>query len=136
MEKGILAFLLVGIFLIARSFLKRVSQALPRLPAMEVAPVALPSGRKITTLPAGTGAGTGPETALQSGSTMSLDGPKVVFKEKMSGPIEIEEEEIPVEALKRAELQKRAAQFMTKKPEQAAQLVRSWMMEESGEFKK
>jgi flagellar biosynthesis/type III secretory pathway M-ring protein FliF/YscJ len=67
---------------------------------------------------------------------MSLDGPKVVFKEKMSGPIEIEEEEIPVEALKRAELQKRAAQFMTKKPEQAAQLVRSWMMEESGEFKK
>ena len=128
-EKGILALLLVGIFLIARSFLRRVSQALPGLPTIEAAPASISAGRTVTTLPPGHA----PGSALPAGSTTSLEGPKVIFKEKITRPIEIEEDEIPVEALKRAELQKRAAQFMVEKPEQATQLVRSWIIEESGE---
>jgi len=131
-EKGILALLLVGIFLIARSFLRRVSQALPGLPTIEAAPASISAGRTVTTLPPGHA----PGPALPAGSTTSLESRKVIFKEKTTEPIEIEEDEIPVEALKRAELQKRAAQFMLEKPEQATQLVRSWIIEESGESSK
>jgi flagellar M-ring protein FliF len=131
-EKGILALLLIGIFLLARSILRRVSLALPPLPTVEGAPARIGRERTTATLPPGGSR----ESALPTGSTPAVEAPKVIFKSREQGPIEIEEDEIPVEALKRAELHKRTSQFVVEKPEQATQLVRSWLIEEGNESPK
>ncbi|MFH1011421.1 MAG: flagellar basal-body MS-ring/collar protein FliF [bacterium] len=132
LEKGILALLLVGIFLLARSLLRRVSFALPALPTMEAVPAKVTGGHATAALPSARTT----EPALPAARATSSEGPKVIFKTKEQTPIEIEEEEIPAETLRRAELQKRASQFVLEKPEQATQLVRSWIVEEKYESQK
>jgi flagellar M-ring protein FliF len=130
MEKGILALLLVGIFLLARSLVRRLSQAISSAPAVGgTTPAQIRVGRPTASLPAGVAAG----TPLPAGSPSGSGTPAVVFKEKGQGPIEIEEDEVPVDALKRAELQKRATQFIQEKPDLASQLVRSWIVEDTYE---
>jgi flagellar M-ring protein FliF len=130
MEKGILALLLVGIFLLARSLVRRLAQAISSAPAVGgTMPAQIRGGRPTASLPAGVAAG----TPLPAGSPGGSGTPAVVFKEKGQGPIEIEEDEVPVDALKRAELQKRANQFIQEKPDLASQLVRSWIVEDTYE---
>jgi len=130
MEKGILALLLVGIFLLARSLVRRLSQAISPAPAVgRTMPAQIRVGRPTASLPAGVAAG----TSLPAGSSGGSGAPTVVFKEKGQGPIEIEEDEVPLDALKRAELQKRATQFIQEKPDLASQLVRSWIVEDTYE---
>lgn len=59
---------------------------------------------------------------------MGNDGPKVVFKSKeQPQTIELDEEGPSVEALRAQEMLNRTVQFVMNKPDNATQILRSWV---------
>ncbi|MBU1936946.1 flagellar M-ring protein FliF [bacterium] len=137
LEKVILGLIIIGIFFLARSLLRKLSGTLPRLPSMEPNPAQLSGAPSTAGLPPGRSSSSASQD-MQTSATETIDtpdGPRVIFKQKGPSTIEIEDAEISEETLKRAELTKRASKFIEEKPEQATQLFRSWLIEDrSHEF--
>ena len=64
----------------------------------------------------------------KSGAVMANEGPKVIFKSReMPQTIELDEEGPSVEALRSQEMLNRTVQFVMQKPDNATQILRSWV---------
>lgn len=151
-DKIILALVLVLAFFAIRSVMNRMSERLPSLPhgaaVMQLGPGGQPvmmaaaahGGQLAASAPA---AGQLPhatyDNSASGGSVSPMGtaaavmnapaGPKVVFKSQTEGPqlIEIDDGGPSVEAIRAQEMLNRTVQFVMNKPENAAQILRSWV---------
>jgi flagellar M-ring protein FliF len=148
-DKIILLVVLVLAFFAVRGLMNKMSSRLPALPqGMQMAmigagaPGALGEGAMQSRVAGGAGAhqiqqGAYDQSAQNggsmspmgaSGAVMGNEGPKVVFKSKeMPQTIELEEEGPSVEALRAQEMLNRTVQFVINKPDNATQILRSWV---------
>jgi len=147
-EKILLGIALIGLFLLMRSLINRMGKSVPPLPAMAGQGVLLPGqtqymlpGGGPTLLP-GSPAEAAAEasasaqqiraaTAAQNGSRAD-DGPKVVFRQQ-NQTVVLEDASPSVETLKYQELLKRTTEYIVQKPDNATQILRSWVLDESSE---
>ncbi|MBU0692469.1 flagellar M-ring protein FliF [bacterium] len=149
LEKVVLAVIIILIFLLAKSLLGKLSERVPALPGSAMTTAAgLPAGASAITGGAGgahlpTGSSV---PALSEGQAAShpigvpggqvvveeqnSGGPKVTFRRKDQN-IVIDEEGPSVETLKHQELVRRTTKYIEENPENAAQIMRSWIMEVS-----
>lgn len=151
-DKIILVLVLVLAFFAIRSVMNRMSERLPSLPhgaaVMQLGPGGQPvmmaaaahGGQLAASAPA---AGQLPhatyDNSASGGSVSPMGtaaavmnapaGPKVVFKSQTEGPqlIEIDDGGPSVEAIRAQEMLNRTVQFVMNKPENAAQILRSWV---------
>jgi flagellar M-ring protein FliF len=148
LEKLVLGAIIVLIFLLARSLLGKLSERVPALPGGAVGSAALgaggtyslPSG-KHAQLQAGHNAAEIPEKDRQGNATgvpggqvtveeQGPGGSKVVFRRK-DQTIVMDEEGPSVETLKHQELVRRTTKYIEENPENAAQIMRSWILDEA-----
>jgi flagellar M-ring protein FliF len=146
LEKGLLALALIGLFLLLRSLITRMGKTVPQLPAVQMqgalAPGAgqaqLPSGGRAPALTPGQVAAEAQATAAQlregpaAAKTPKGEGNKIVFKETPQTFV-VEDEGPSVEVLKHQELLKRTTEYIVEKPDNATQILRSWILDESPE---
>ncbi len=152
-DKIILVIVLVLAFFAVRGALSKMSQRLPALPgAPAVTMIGSGEHAQLAGATAGHAHSGGAASQLQQSSVagmaalsggamspmgqattvMSSDGsPKVVFKSATSGTqlIELDDGGPSVEALKAQEMLNRTVAFVTAKPDNAAQILRSWVMD-------
>lgn len=151
-DKIILALVLVLAFFAIRSVMNRMSERLPSLPHGAAVMQLGPGGQPVMMAAAGHGgqlaasapaAGQLPhatyDNSASGGSVSPMGtaaavmnapaGPKVVFKSQTEGPqlIEIDDGGPSVEAIRAQEMLNRTVQFVMNKPENAAQILRSWV---------
>jgi len=149
-DKIILVVVLILAFFAIRGVLNKMSSQLPALPAAQqvtmigaggqpMIATAMPThavaGASHAQLPHGAAegvaalAGGAMSPMGQATTIMSADGPKVVFKSASNGPqlIELDDGGPSVEALKAQEMLNRTVAFVTSKPDNAAQILRSWV---------
>ena len=149
-DKIILLVVLILAFFAVRSMMNKMSAKLPALPqGMQMAMVgageqggAIGAGASTGQLAGGHASGQlqqgssdhstvsgGSMSAVgRSGAVMGNDGPKVVFKSKeQPQTIELDEEGPSVEALRAQEMLNRTVQFVMNKPDNATQILRSWV---------
>jgi flagellar M-ring protein FliF len=141
LEKVILGLALVGLFLLLRSLITRMGKNVPALPA-GVAASALAPGTQQLALAEGqrfavptTAAGLANEAqsaAVAARSSTFNDGPRVIFKQSPQ-TIEVEDTSPSVEVLKHQELLKRTTEYIVQKPDNATQILRGWLLDESSE---
>lgn len=152
LEKVVLAVIIVLIFLLAKSLLGKLSERVPALPGAVTA-ASLPAGAVATAavggatssaqLPAGTstaapalaeGQAAGHSIGIPGGQVIVEEqgsgGPKVTFRRKDQNII-IDEEGPSVETLKHQELVRRTTKYIEANPENAAQIMRGWILEET-----
>ncbi|MDD5089021.1 MAG: flagellar M-ring protein FliF C-terminal domain-containing protein, partial [bacterium] len=141
-EKALLGLALVGLFLLARTLMMRLLKGVPALPAAATTG-ALPEGAAHYTLTSGSMPRTpaelaarteGEAAALHEGPQVTREGggPHVIFKQTPQ-TIVVEEEAPSIEVLKHQELLKRTTDYMVEKPDQATQILRGWILDESPE---
>jgi flagellar M-ring protein FliF len=150
LEKLVLAIIIVLIFLLAKSLLGKLSDRVPALPGAVSASVAgLPSGESSSSASGerGTQLAAGSKTpALREGQSSNREigmpgghvtveeegsgGPTITFRRKDQN-IVIDEEGPSVETLKHQELVRRTTKYVEENPENAASIMRSWILEES-----
>lgn len=152
-DKIILVIVLVLAFFAVRGALSKMSQRLPALPgAPAVTMIGSGEHAQLAGATAGHAHSGGAASQLQQSpvagmaalsggamspmgqatTVMSSDGsPKVVFKSATSGTqlIELDDGGPSVEALKAQEMLNRTVAFVTAKPDNAAQILRSWVMD-------
>lgn len=151
-DKIILVLVLVLAFFAIRSVMNRMSERLPSLPHGAAVMQLGPGGQPVMMAAAGHGgqlaasapaAGQLPhatyDNSASGGSVSPMGtaaavmnapaGPKVVFKSQTEGPqlIEIDDGGPSVEAIRAQEMLNRTVQFVMNKPENAAQILRSWV---------
>jgi len=139
LEKVLLGLALIGLFLLLRSLINRMSKGLPALPAGAAQP-ALAAGMQPLMIPEGMAVpGTPRELAAQANAAVAgaqsgsaTDGPRVIFKQSPQ-TIVLEDEAPSVEALKHQELLKRTTEYIVQKPDNATQVLRGWILDESSE---
>jgi flagellar M-ring protein FliF len=155
-EKIVIVALLVLIFLLLRGLLAKMSSNYPALPSGAMAPAQLAGSGRATIAAPGTGtAGGASATALReppapaavaaamasheaaeakalavAEGVAKQTSPKVIFKQSPQ-TIVLEQEGPSVETLKHQELLKRATEYVIQEPEGAAQILRSWILDES-----
>jgi len=141
-EKALLGLALVGLFLLARTLILRLMKGVPALPA-GAAMGALGEGETHYALTGGAMPRTpaelaaraeGAAAALQEGPHITREGsgPHVIFKQNPQ-TIVVEEEAPSIEVLKHQELLKRTTDYIVQKPDQATQILRGWILDESSE---
>ncbi|RQV98012.1 flagellar M-ring protein FliF [bacterium] len=149
LEKVVLAVIIILIFLLAKSLLGKLSERVPALPGSAMTTAAgLPTGASAITGGAGGAHLTAGSSvpALSEGQVAShpigvpggqvvveeqnSGGPKVTFRRKDQN-IVIDEEGPSVETLKHQELVRRTTKYIEENPENAAQIMRSWILEVS-----
>ena len=141
-EKALLGLALVGLFLLARTLILRLMKGVPALPA-GAATGALPAGETHYALTSGSlprspaelaARAEGAAAALHEGPQITREGggPHVIFKQNPQ-TIVVEEEAPSIEVLKHQELLKRTTDYMVEKPDQATQILRGWILDESSE---
>ncbi|MBU0508910.1 flagellar M-ring protein FliF [bacterium] len=140
-EKVLLGLALIGLFLLVRSLINRLSRGFPALPA-GVPAGALPQGQGQVMLASGVPAtpaelaarAEGTAAALHQGPQVSHEGsgPRIIFKQSPQ-TIVVEEESPSIEVIKHQELLKRTTDYIVEKPEQATQILRGWILDESSE---
>jgi flagellar M-ring protein FliF len=148
LEKLVLGIIIILIFLLAKSLLGKLSDRVPALPGAAVAQASLgaggtynlPSGSRAQ-LQAGSAAAGLPEGEHHAnvigvpGGQVTVEeqgqgGPKVVFRRK-DQTIVMDEEGPSVETLKHQELVRRTTKYIEENPENAAQIMRSWILDEA-----
>ncbi|MFZ5434425.1 MAG: flagellar basal-body MS-ring/collar protein FliF [Calditrichota bacterium] len=142
-EKVLLGIALIGLFLLVRTLINKLTKHLPALPAGMV-PEALSAGQP---MPMGLPTGSVPQSAgalasstesaaasLRQGTTVTHEGsgPKVIFKQSPQ-TIVVEEEAPSIEVIKHQELLKRTTDYIVERPDQATQILRGWIFDESSE---
>lgn len=145
-DKIVLVVVLILAFFAIRGVLSKMGQRMPALPA-GVQMAALPQGTatlgggsmtqaQIATahasgqLPQGQVASGGSMAPMgNSGTIMSQNGPKVVFRSanEATQTIDLDDGGPTVEALRAQEMLNRTVQFVITKPDNAAQILRSWV---------
>lgn len=149
LEKVLLGLTLIGLFLLVRSLITRMAKSVPAIPAVPALAaaggagalaagtqqLALAEGQKFS-VPA-TAAGLAAEAqsaanAARSASSNEGGGPRVIFKQTPQ-TIEVEDSSPSVEALKHQELLKRTTEYIVQKPDNATQILRGWLLDESSE---
>lgn len=151
-DKIILVVVLILAFFAIRGVLNKMSSQLPALPAAQQVTLVGAAGQPMiaSAMPAHAVAGAThaqlPHGAAESAAAhaggamspmgqattiMSADGPKVVFRSASSGTqlIELDDGGPSVEALKAQEMLNRTVAFVTNKPDNAAQILRSWVLD-------
>jgi flagellar M-ring protein FliF len=147
-EKIILGLLLVGLFLLARSLIARVGQRYPALPAGETPAPALAAGEPAMMLVAGQPVPTTPAEVASAASTaaaatrqatgsaphskLAEQQNQVIFKGKPQTVV-LEDSGPTVEALKHQELLRRTTEYILQRPENATQILRSWILDDAVE---
>ncbi|RPH93696.1 flagellar M-ring protein FliF [candidate division KSB1 bacterium] len=141
LEKVILGLILIGLFLLLRSLINRMGRSVPALPVGVQAQV-LAAGSPALALGQGGAAVPGTPAALaaeaQNAAAMARasagnESPRVVFTQRAPQTIEVEDTSPSVEALKHQELLKRTTEYIVQKPDNATQILRSWILDESTE---
>ncbi|MBI5058302.1 flagellar M-ring protein FliF [candidate division KSB1 bacterium] len=147
-EKFVLGLVLILIFLLARTLIGRLGKNLPALPEAN-SQAALPAGNmqymlagaaptsgQISALAGGAAQAA---AAIQGGQTGSAapaesleadNGPQVIFKQHRQ-TVEIEDAAPTFETLKHQELLKRTTDYVIKRPTNATQVLRSWILDDS-----
>lgn len=148
-EKGVLIVALVLLFFLAKSFLTKVSRSMPALPAtLEALPAGSGGGYLLVegqgqgvSGSAATGsvsasaartvaAGASQQAAMISGQGGEANrGPEIIVR-RQNQTIEIDDTNPTAEALKHQELLKRTTDYVVKKPENATQVLRSWIFDD------
>jgi flagellar M-ring protein FliF len=145
LEKVLLGLALVGLFLLLRTFITHLAKSVPAVPAIASAsaqtalptgaqPLALGEGARIP-VPSGAAAALANEAqaaAQAARASLPGEGTRVVFKQTPQ-TIEVEDAAPSVEALKHQELLKRTTEYIVQKPDNATQILRSWLLDESSE---
>jgi flagellar biosynthesis/type III secretory pathway M-ring protein FliF/YscJ len=152
LEKLVLGIIIVLIFLLAKSLITRLSERVPALPGGQTTAAALAggqggaSGQALTTRGDQTklagsaargelaqGSGSGAHSGPPGGEPTVIEdadgGPKVVFRRK-DQTVVLDEEGPSVETLKYRELLKRTTKYIEDNPENAAQIMRSWIVDD------
>jgi flagellar M-ring protein FliF len=145
-EKALLALGIIALFLLLRSLINRVSKSVPQLPAAAAqgslpaahhVPFQLPEGVLPNTPAAVAAEAAATAAQLRSGGTppSADEASKVVFKSSSQAPqtVIIDDPSTSIEALKSQELLKRTTQYIVEKPDNATQILRSWISDESPE---
>ncbi len=148
-EKGVLVVMFILLFLLARSLLTKVGKQLPALPeagtvgalgvgtagmlgaGTDGASLSMPGGDLSQAMSglgnqAGGGGSAGQNGDFESGQ------PRVIMKSNMP-VVEFEDVAPSVDAIKHQELLRRATEYIIKKPENATQILRSWISDDSAE---
>jgi flagellar biosynthesis/type III secretory pathway M-ring protein FliF/YscJ len=144
LEKVLLGLALIGLFLLLRSLLARLSHSVPAQPLTEQAalatggtqPLMIPQGHAVPSTPQALAA-QNVATAeslrgapAQSAAGGSYEAPKVIFKQNPQ-TIVVDEEPPNVEVAKHQELLKRTTDYIVQRPDNATQILRSWLLDES-----
>jgi flagellar M-ring protein FliF len=150
LEKLVLGIIIILIFLLAKSLLGKLSDRVPALPGTVAAQTSIGAAGNATLtsgahaqLQAGgtTAAGLPPGehhsgTIGVPGGQVTIEesgvpgGPKVVFRRK-DQTIVMDEEGPSVETLKHQEIVRRTTKYIEDNPENAAQIMRSWILDEA-----
>jgi flagellar M-ring protein FliF len=146
-EKALLALGIVALFLLLRSLINRMSKSVPQLPSAQ-SQGSLPAGQTPFQLPEGVLPNTPAAVAAEAAATAAqlraggssagstaTDNPKVIFK---SSPVQeqtviLDDPSTSLEALKYQELLRRTTEYIVDKPDNATQILRSWIADESPE---
>jgi hypothetical protein len=139
LEKVLLGLALVGLFLLLRTFITRMVKSVPSVPAMTAAlgpgtqPLALGEGARMA-VPSTVGAlASEAQSAAQSArAALGDEGTRVILKQTPQ-TIEVEDASPSVEALKHQEVLKRTTDYIVHKSDNATQILRSWLLDESSE---
>jgi flagellar biosynthesis/type III secretory pathway M-ring protein FliF/YscJ len=141
LEKVLLGLVLVGLFLLLRTFITRLTKSVPALPQMEAAPSLSPGAQRLAlsegahvTVPttAGALADEAHSAVKAARAALSGEGPRVILKQTPQ-TIVVEDAPPSVEALKHQEVLKRATEYIVDKSDNATQILRSWLLDESSE---
>jgi flagellar M-ring protein FliF len=139
LEKVLLGLALVGLFLLLRTFITRMVKSVPSVPAMTAAlapgsqPLALGEGARLA-VPSTAGAlASEAQSAAQSArAALGGEGTRVILRQTPQ-TIEVEDASPSVEVLKHQEVLKRTTDYIVNKPDNATQILRSWLLDESSE---
>jgi flagellar M-ring protein FliF len=139
LEKVLLGLALVGLFLLLRTFITRMVKSVPAVPAMAAAlasgtqPLALGEGARLA-VPSTAGAlASEAQSAAQSArAALGGEGTRVILRQTPQ-TIEVEDASPSVEVLKHQEVLKRTTDYIVNKPDNATQILRSWLLDESSE---
>ena len=141
LEKVLLGLALVGLFLLLRTFITRMIKSVPSVSAYGVAPALTPGTQPLAlgegarlAVPSTAGAlANEAQSAAQSArAALGGEGTRVVFKQTPQ-TIEVEDTAPSVEVLKHQELLKRTTEYIVQKPDNATQILRGWLLDESPE---
>jgi len=141
LEKVLLGLALVGLFLLLRTFITRMVKSVPAVPAMAAAaalapgtqPLALGEGARMAVpSTAGALASEAQSAAQNARAALGGEGRRVILKQTPQ-TIEVEDASPSVEALKHQEVLKRTTDYIVQKPDNATQILRSWLLDESSE---
>jgi flagellar M-ring protein FliF len=142
LEKVLLGVALIGLFLLLRSLINRMSRGVPNLPGAHPQS-ALAAGAMTLGLPEGMAVPSTPQEAaaqasraaaqLKQGVAAAQDSSHVIFKQAPQTII-VEEEPPSIEVLKHQELLKRTTEYIVQRPDDATQVLRSWVLDESSKF--
>jgi flagellar M-ring protein FliF len=146
-EKILLGIALIGLFLLLRALITRMGRSVPALPAgmsqsaleQGQGQYMLPDGSRAA-LPASPGAVAAEASrnaeqvrgAMANAAKAEDGGTKVVFRQA-NQTVFVDDAQPTVEALKYQELLKRTTEYIIQKPDNATQILRSWMIDESPE---
>jgi flagellar M-ring protein FliF len=141
LEKVLLGLALVGLFLLLRTFITRMIKSVPSVSAYGVAPALTPGtqplalgegARLAVPSTAGALANEAQSAAQTARAALGGEGTRVVFKQTPQ-TIEVEDTAPSVEVLKHQELLKRTTEYIVQKPDNATQILRGWLLDESPE---
>jgi flagellar M-ring protein FliF len=145
-DKIVLVIVLILAFFAIRSALGKMGERMPALPAgtpmaalpqgavmyntSNMTPAQISQAQATGQLPQGNAASGGSLSPMgNSGAVMGASTPNVVFKSTNDTPqtIELDDSGPSVEALRAQEMLNRTVQFVITKPDNAAQILRSWV---------
>jgi flagellar M-ring protein FliF len=141
LEKVLLGLALVGLFLLLRTFITRMVKSVPAVPAMTAAPALAPGTQPLalgegarTAVPSTAGAlASEAQSAAQSArAALGNEGTRVILRQTPQ-TIEVEDASPSVEALKHQEVLKRTTNYIVQKSDNATQILRGWLLDESSE---
>ncbi|HEY3295742.1 MAG TPA: flagellar basal-body MS-ring/collar protein FliF [bacterium] len=146
-EKILLGIALIGLFLLIRSLINRIGKSVPPLPGSMQAQMALAAGQTPymlaeggAALPPGTPGAVAAEASAAAQQLRAATGngkgeeggTKVVFHQP-NQTVVLEDASPSVETLKYQELLRRTTDYIVQKPDNATQILRSWILDESPE---
>lgn len=146
-EKAVLLGILVGLFFLVRTLIVRLSDRLPALPGRAGPQAALAGAGGQAALTSGVSFPGTPAEAAESAAQAAQSvmraaaenaeaasesgGTQVIFKDRAPTTVVMEEEAPDIEVLKQKEILRRTTQYIVEKPENATQVLRSWVLEEA-----
>jgi flagellar M-ring protein FliF len=146
-EKVLLGVSIIGLFLLLRSLIQRMTKSVPALPAVAGAGGGeLPAGQaqfllaasqSVPTTPEALAAGAAQNAALVRGAVAqqadaAQGGTRVILRQNQQTVV-LDDTSPSVETLKHQELLKRTTDYIVQKPDSATQILRGWILDESPE---